>query len=105
MLVAFLWFTIGATFVVVVQIKYSLSLTASKDHNTDTEKTPDPFANSSEEKTEHSPGVFEYEYLRVDNENLQHTGITLKHYKYHNAEIFAAFYGESVSPPPEVSFC
>lgn len=104
MLVTFLWFTIGATFVAVEQMKFSTTTTATRNYNTDVENTPDPFANSSEEKTENSPGVFEYEYLGEDNEHLLRTSSATKNHKYHNAEIFSAFYGESVSPPPEVSF-
>jgi hypothetical protein len=105
MLIAFLWFTIGTTYVVVEQLKQSNTIAATKDFNTDSENTPDPFANATEEKGENSSTIFISEYLREENEHLLHADGPLKHNKYHSAEIFAAFYGESVSPPPEISLC
>ncbi len=54
MLIAFVWFTIGTTYVVVEQLKQSNIIAATKDFNTDSENTPDPFANATEEKGENS---------------------------------------------------
>ena len=102
MLIAFVWFTIGATYVMVEQLKQSNNIAALKDFTTDSENAPDPFANATEEKGENGSTIFVPEYLREESEHLLHPHSPLKHHKYHNTKVFTAFYGESVSPPPKI---
>ncbi|MEP7374223.1 MAG: hypothetical protein ABI675_12585 [Chitinophagaceae bacterium] len=105
LLAAFLWLIIGTSFLGVEQQKQVINKTTSKNAAGESGKTFVPFENTTEEKTENSPNVFSGEYLKVDTEHFLHTDIPLKHTKYHFADSFIAFYGESVSHPPEILSC
>lgn len=105
MLVAFLWLTIGASFLSVEQQKQLTHKTTSRAEADDTEKDSTPFENAKEEKTETSPNTFSEEYLREDTEHFSDTNSPLKHNKCHFADAFVAYYGESASQPPDTLFC
>ena len=105
LLVAFLWLTIGASFLNIERQKQVTNKTTSKNEAHESEKASAPFENATEEKTENNPNVFSGEYLRADTEHFLHTDIPLKHTKCHFADSFTAFYGESASQPPEILSC
>jgi hypothetical protein len=105
MLVAFLWLTIGTSFLSVEQQKKLHNETSSRSNADDTEKDAAPFENAKEEKTETSPNTFSEEYLREDTDHFDYTDAPLKHNKCHIANAFVAYYGESASQPPETLFC
>jgi hypothetical protein len=105
MLVAFLWLTIGASFLSVEQQKQLSNRITSKNDADDSEKSSTPFENTPEEKTETSSNAFSEEYLREDTEHFSYADIPLKHNKCHFADAFVAFYGESASQPPEIFSC
>ena len=103
MLVAFLWLTIGTSFLSVEQQKKLHTETSSGTNADDDEKDAAPFENAKEEKTETSPNSISEEYLREDTDHLASTDTPLKHNKCHTADAFVAYYGESASQPPETS--
>lgn len=105
MLVAFLWLTIGTSFLPVEQQKKLHSESSSNSKADDAEKDAAPFENAKEEKTETSPNNFSEEYLREDTDHIACTDTPLKHNKCHIANAFVAYYGESASQPPETLFC
>jgi hypothetical protein len=105
MLVAFLWLTIGTSFLSVEQQKQLNHKTTARTEADDTEKDSAPFENTKEEKTESNPNTISEEYLREDTEHFSHTNSPLKHTKCHFADAFVAYYGESASQPPETFFC
>jgi hypothetical protein len=105
MLVAFLWLTIGTSFIPDQQQKKSNNKITSKTEANNTENDCAPFENAKEEKPETNPKTFSEEYLREDTEHFSHTATPLKHIKRHFANAFVAYYGESASQPPETIFC
>jgi hypothetical protein len=106
MLVAFLWLTIGASFLSVEQQKQLQNETTSKaDADDSVEKDSTPFENAKEEKTESSSNTLSEEYLREDTDHFSSTHTPLKHNKCHIADAFIAYYGESASQPPETFSC
>ena len=104
MLLAFVWLTIGTSFLSVEQQKQLNNQTSSKTEADDAEKGT-PFENAKEEKTETNPNTFSEEYLREDSEHFSYTDNPLKHNKCHFEKIFPVIYSESVSQPPETVFC
>lgn len=105
MLVAFIWFTIGAPVLLIDHQRHLINTTSSKDQKPGSDNSSRQFENAMEEKKESSSGTFVSDYLQADDQYLLHTDVQLKHNKWYTAEIFAAFYGESVSPPPKISLC
>lgn len=62
-----------------------------------------PFANTTEEKTESSTSLsFSEEYLHEHHEQLTNLDDILKHAKCGHSALYIAFHGELLSPPPEV---
>jgi hypothetical protein len=105
MLLAFVWLTIGTSFLSVEQQKQLNHKTTSSTESENAEKGSAPFENANEEKTENSPNTFSGEYLREDTEHFSSTDIPLKHNKCLFERIFRSLYNESVSQPPEIIFC
>jgi len=105
MLVAFLWLTIGTSFLSVEQQKQLHNDSSSRSKTDDAENDAAPFETAKEEKTETSPNSFSEEYLRVDTDHDACTDTPLKHNKCHSADAFVAYYGESASQPPESLSC
>jgi hypothetical protein len=92
MILMLLWLTVSAPFV-----------NASRQEKAKQEKkmnTASPLAGAEEEKVPSSPTTVN-EYLH-ENEELQHPApdITAT-YKSHQSDLYIAFHGELVSPPPE----
>lgn len=92
MILMLLWLTVSAPFV-----------NASRQEKAKQEKkmnTASPLAGAEEEKAPSSPTTAN-EYLH-ENEELQHPAVHITSaYKSHQPDLYLAFHGELVSPPPE----
>jgi hypothetical protein len=98
MILALMWLTISLPFVYADQqhqkeIKQSLNLESA-------EEECNPFANTTEEKTEGGANTLS-EYLH-ELHNGDHLSITLtKYFKCHPSDLYFAYDPELISPPPE----
>lgn len=64
------------------------------------EEVPNPFSNSTEEKTESGINSLS-EFLHDHTTHFHNAALVLMHKKCHAADIYIAFHGELISPPPE----
>jgi hypothetical protein len=103
MILALLWLTVSAPFV----FENQKNLASSSDC------TQSPFAgseeenggqsgNTTEEKTSKSLNNFSEEYLH-DNIKDHIFSIGLQYHKHQDAEIYIAYHGEPLVPPPNVA--
>ena len=105
MLVAFLWLTVGISFLSVLQQKQSNNKTTPKAETEGSKKTSARFENASEEKTETNPTSFSPEYLKANAQQFLPSDIHLTHDKCSDTDFFVNFFGDSVSQPPETLSC
>lgn len=103
MLVAFLWLTVGTSFLLVAQQKQGKNKISSTTGDKKSEKTTAPFENATEEKTETTPTTFSEEYLTEENDHFLSTEIPLQHNKFHDERLFVNFFGDCQAQPPENS--
>lgn len=103
MILALVWLTVSTPFVFEAQqhlLKQESKNTANNSTSCDEEDAPNPFASTTEEKAPTSVSTIS-EYLH-EPATIHHPTLTLaKHYKFHSAELYIAFHGELLSPPPE----
>lgn len=96
MMLALLWLTISIPFVYNAQQKQAaIALNYSSDNSQN--DNSNPFSNTTEEK---APVQVSEEYLHTEQEH-HYTWITIRHYNNHRVDIYTAFHGELISPPPE----
>ncbi len=103
-----LWLTVSTPFVFSFQQKMNLgesrSLQVPAPSPTDKDEKSDcnPFANTTEEKTESGSTVnFSEEYLHEHHEPESFLSDLLKHARCGHSPLYIAFHGELLSPPPE----
>ena len=97
MAMTLLWLTISIPFVYAAQQKQAELVKTTHSQNDD---SSNPFANTTEEKAPSSVNLSE-EYLHHHNEITQLTDIKLQHTHFHSYDVYVAFHGELLSPPPE----
>lgn len=100
MIMALAWLTVSTPFVFMQQQKMMQEKTAAVNEPA-AEEIPNPFANTTEEKKETGANILS-EYLHEQHNHSEYTDGLLKHNKCHTAEVYVAFHGELLSPPPEI---
>jgi hypothetical protein len=99
MIVTLLWLTVSISFVNGAQQKQAALIKAS--HNQGTEDSCNPFANTTEEKAPSSINLSE-EYLYHYEEPAHFADTKLNHTHHLLYNVYTAFHGELLSPPPEL---
>ena len=101
MMLALLWLTVSIPFVYSAQQQMS-SLTITTDIPVEIDEETNPFANTTEEKTESSGNTLS-EYLHDMHAHMHYITVLEKYSKCHPSDLYYAFHPELISPPPEVS--
>jgi hypothetical protein len=101
MMLALVWLTVSTPFVYAAQEQVN-SVGTIQDISTDIDDESNPFANTTEEKTE-SGGNTLSEYLHDMHQHLQYIAVVEKYSKCHPSDLYYAFHPELISPPPEAS--
>lgn len=105
MMITLAWFTVSLPFVYGAQQKLALNYVANGQaaSNDSEEESSNPFANTTEEKTPNSFGSMSEEYLHDSHSSEQYLAAILsKEYKIRHMSTYIAFYGELISPPPDI---
>jgi hypothetical protein len=103
MALSLLWLTVSLPFMYDAQVRQGAYARAFNDTNKNDgseDSSANPFANSTEEKTPSSINLSE-EYLHHYEEQIQFADNKLKHTHTHFYEVYVAFHGDLLSPPPE----
>jgi hypothetical protein len=101
MMVALLWLTISAPFVLASQQqmdKMAKTMSSQSPLSTCDDET-NPFGNNTEEKAPSSTS-FSEEYLHENHLAHHFFPISLQYHKGENADTYIAFHGELLVPPP-----
>ena len=93
MMIALAWLTVSTPFV------YASQQHIAQKAATDS-KGSNPFANTTEEKTESGPNTLS-EYLHDAHEHFHYVPAPEGHNKCHSSDLYYAFHPELISPPPE----
>lgn len=104
MILALLWLTISAPFVFASQqelAKHSKAANAKSPVNGTEEESANPFGNSTEEKAP-SGNTFSEEYLHDHHTTDHFFSIASPYHPCENADIYNAFHGELLVPPPNL---
>ena len=103
MILALLWLTVSLPYVTdaraLIAEQTSTAIPAVEQPVENTEEA-NSLANSVEEKVPSNSSVLE-EYLHHHNEELTPDNPRLSHIDKHSSDLYAAFHGELLSPPPE----
>jgi hypothetical protein len=110
MMLVLLWLTVSTPFVNAFQMQIAEREQAlHKDCKSSCKEKEEaasecnPFANTTEEKTESSASIsFSEEFLHDHHEQLTNLDDILEHAKCGHSALYIAFHGELLSPPPEV---
>jgi hypothetical protein len=104
MIFALLWLTISLPFVMEAKEKLSqqtlLSIPLHDMPVENCEDTANPLSNSVEEKAPGNASILE-EYIHHTHEMLHADNPGLSHIDKHSSDLYCAFHGELLSPPPE----
>ena len=104
MILALLWLTISAPFVVAGQqqmAKYEHAGDFGSPYSNSEEDAANPFGNNTEEKSPSSSSVSE-EYLHDHHKSEYLISVILRHHKHVNADTYIAYHGELLVPPPNL---
>ena len=108
MMLVLLWLTVSTPFVTSFQAQMKEQEKQTKKNTaaacTDKDASNcNPFANTTEEKTESGSLSFSEEYLHDNHhENIHTLDDLLKHDNCQHSALYIAFHGELISPPPEL---
>ena len=106
MILALIWLTISLPYTYAAQQKLAKEKIGmakeakglpGDESNTDENN---PFANTTEEKASTNVNLTE-EYLHHQDEPLPFSTDKLSHSHHHSYDVYVAFYGELLSPPPD----
>jgi hypothetical protein len=103
LMLALAWLTVSLPIVYYAQQVSELAQMHNGDassKNSD-DKSENPFANTTEEKTSNSGSSLSEEYLHEAHASEQYITILSVEYKIEHYPTYIAFYGELVSPPPD----
>jgi hypothetical protein len=107
LMLVLVWLTVSTPFVTSFQIQIAAQEKETQK-NTNAACTDEdapgcnPFANTTEEKTESGSITFSEEYLHDHYEIIHTLDDLLKHDNCGHSALYIAFHGELLSPPPEV---
>jgi hypothetical protein len=96
MVLALLWLTVSTPFVYESQQQFAKEASCKSG----VEKDNNPFANTTEEKTENGPNTLS-EYLHDMQPQIDYVSTPDKCGKCHPSDLYYAFHPELISPPPE----
>ena len=102
MVIALLWLTVSIPFVNAAQQQqkaYASNILADEETPCDDSNTTNPFGNTTEEKAESGSGTLS-EYLHNIHELVHPAGLSHQHNASHDADVYVAFHGEMLCPPP-----
>lgn len=99
MILALVWLTVSTPFVYAAQQEWARQQT--NNNCTSGDEDSNPFANTTEEKTP-GPNTLNEEYLHDTDEHPYVQDYKLTHNNHHSFDIYIAFHGELISPPPDV---
>lgn len=99
MMLALVWLTISTPFVYAAQQQVK-SISTVQNVCDDVDDQANPFANTTEEKTENGGNTLS-EYLHDVQPQLHAVAVTEKYSKCHPSDLYYAFHPELISPPPE----
>ena len=100
MILTLVWLTVSTPFVnAAQQQKQTSSASIPADEETPGSDDNNPFSNTTEEKAESGSGTLS-EYLHNTHELVHPTGLAHKHNASHDANVYVAFHGEMLCPPP-----
>jgi hypothetical protein len=103
MILALIWLTISLPFVYAAkqQLSRPIAINSRTDDNGNNKSDDNnPFANTTEEKGPSTTTISE-EYLHGHEEHIELAEPRLNHVHYHFYNVYVAFHGELLSPPPE----
>jgi len=95
MILALAWVTISAPFVYKAQQQ-----TLTEQSATGPEDENNPLSNTTEEKAP-SPNTLTEEYIHSLFEHISLINDKLSHVHSHSYDVYVAFHGELISPPPD----
>ena len=102
MMLTLAWLTVSLPFVYDAQQTIEKKADAELPTTNTEEETDNPFANTTEEKTPSSTSSLSEEYLHDAHLSELYLSIIAKEYNIENFSTYIAFYGELISPPPEI---
>jgi hypothetical protein len=105
MILALLWLTISAPFVIAAQqdlVKQEKTVNANSPLAGNEEETANPFANTTEEKSP-SSSSFSEEYLHDHHKADYFFSIVSQYYKCEDSGTYVAYHGELLVPPPNAA--
>ena len=102
MMLTLAWLTISLPFVYDAQQTIEKKADVELPGNSAEEEADNPFANTTEEKTPGGATTLSEEYLHDTHHAEQYFATVSKEYNIENFSTYIAFYGELISPPPEV---
>ena len=103
MILALLWLTVSLPFITDAREKSAkqFAIAVSLDDNpVENAEESNPLSNSVEEKAPGNSSILE-EYLHHSHEGLTPENPELSHIDKHSCDLYLAFHGELLSPPPE----
>lgn len=103
MFLTLLWLTVSLPFVYDAQqklAKISTMATPVNDNPVENGEDANPLSSSVEEKVPSNTSILE-EYLHHDDESFFSQNPGLSHIDKHSSDLYLAFHGELLSPPPE----
>ena len=101
MMAALCWLTVSVPFVYSAQTAALKSGVQSGSSETEKDSAPNPFANTTEEKTESGVNVFS-EYLHETDVQVNYVASSLAFHKCHSSDLYYAFHPDLLLPPPKV---
>lgn len=105
MMMALLWLTVSSPFMFADQqesAKHNKAANAASPFAQTEEESANPFGSASEEKAPTTTS-FSEEYLHDHHITDHFFSIALQYHKCENADIYIAYHGELLVPPPNVA--
>ena len=105
MIVALLWLTISAPFVIAGQKQVAKFEQQASDDSSPADgqkETANPFGNNTEEKSQNSTSISE-EYLHDHHKGDHFISVRSHYHKCENSGTYIAFHGELLVPPPNLA--
>lgn len=103
MIFALLWLTVSLPFIMDAREKMANQYATAvppDDNPVENSEESNPLSNSVEEKAPGNSSILE-EYLHHAHEGLRPDNPQLSHIDKHSCDLYLAFHGELLSPPPE----
>lgn len=105
MVLTLLWLTVSLPFVYDAQQKAAAikCANATSPGDCDENKSDNPFANTTEEKTSSSSTSLSEEYLHDMDVSELYLAVPSTEYKIEHVATYLAFHGELICPPPDAA--